>query len=239
MPDESFVQVAPDSTGKRIRNISLMVPQPDGTPVLTQMQVVSMVDRSGNLIDIDTAPLLEELLEVGKHTNELLAKALGLPGWQSVDQDDLAMASVSALWARRGLAVDIATPYSPVRAMSDVFGRQVTLPHGPRELVGTQGTTISASVTETTIVTAAPDVFNDLALLIVSNTSAATSTRIDIRDTTAGTVLFSLQSIGGGPPTGFALPVPIPQTSKNTNWTAQCATSTTDIRIYAAFVKNR
>ncbi len=123
--------------------------------------------------------------------------------------------------------------------VADKFGRQVALPITVRDLVGTQTTTISASTSETTIVTAAASTFNDLVMLIVSNTSASTNTRIDFRDTTAGSVLFSLQSVGGAAPVGFALPVPIPQTSVNTNWTAQCATSTTDVRIYAVFAKNK
>lgn len=125
-------------------------------------------------------------------------------------------------------------------AMVDKFGRQVTLTATIRDLVGTQATTISASTTETTIVTAgAAGVFNDLVMLIISNTSTATNTRIDFRDATAGSILFSIQSNGGQPPVGFALPVPIPQTTAANNWTAQCATSTTDIRIYAVFAKNK
>lgn len=127
-----------------------------------------------------------------------------------------------------------------VGAMSDKFGRQVALLGTIRDLVGTQTTTISASTTETTIVTAAASVFNDLMLLVISNTSASTNTRIDFRDTTAGSVLFSLQSIGGANPIGFSLGgASIPQTSVNTNWTAQCATSTTDVRVYAVFAKNK
>lgn len=125
-------------------------------------------------------------------------------------------------------------------AMMDKFGRQVVLLGTIRDLIGTQTTTISASTSETTIVTAAASIFNDLAMLIVSNTSASTNTRIDFRDTTGGSVLFSLQSNGGQPPVGFSIPgMPIPQTTVNTNWTAQCATSTTDIRVYAVFAKNK
>lgn len=132
-----------------------------------------------------------------------------------------------------------ATAGNLVGAMYDKYGRQVMVIGNIRDLVGTQTTTISASTSETTIVTAAASTYNDLVMLIVSNTSASTNTRIDFRDTTAGTVLFSLQSVGGAAPVGFALPVPIPQTSVNTNWTAQCSNSTTDIRIYAVFQKNK
>lgn len=125
-----------------------------------------------------------------------------------------------------------------VSAMLDKFGRQIVLPITIRDLVGTQTTTISASTAETTIVTQAASVFNDLLLLVISNTSA-TATRIDFRDTTGGSVLFSLEA----PATdtrGFSLGgVAIPQTTVNTNWTAQSSASVTDLRIYAVFAKNR
>jgi hypothetical protein len=122
----------------------------------------------------------------------------------------------------------------------DKFGRQVVLPQTTRDNIGTQTTTISTT-TETTIVTAAASIFNDLLALIVSNTAASGSdTRIDFRDTTGGTVLFSLMSRGGQQPVGFTLGgVAIPQTSVNTNWTAQLASAVTDIRIYAVFAKNK
>lgn len=107
-----------------------------------------------------------------------------------------------------------------------------------RDRVLTQTTTISGSTAETTIVTATPLLFNDICLIVISNTSASTNTRIDFRDTTGGSVLFSLQSFGGQNPTGFSVPIPLPQTSINTNWTAQCATSTVDIRIYVVYTKS-
>lgn len=124
--------------------------------------------------------------------------------------------------------------------MLDKFGRAVVLNATIRDLMGTQTTTISNTTSETTIVTAgASGVFNDLIMLIVSNTSASSNTRIDFRDTTSGTILFSLQSNGGQPPVGFALSSPIPQTSAATNWTAQCSAATTDIRVYAVFALNK
>lgn len=132
-----------------------------------------------------------------------------------------------------------ATNGNLVGPMFDKYGRQAVVLGTIRDLVGTQTTTLSATTSETTIVSAAASVFNDVVMLIISNTSAATNTRIDFRDTTGGSVLFSVYSVAASPPTGFALPVPIPQTTVNTNWTAQCATSTTDVRIYAVYQKNR
>lgn len=124
---------------------------------------------------------------------------------------------------------------------SDKFGRPVVLPVTIRDLMGTQTTTLSASTSETTIITdGGAGIFADLVALIVSNTSASTNTRIDFRDATGGSVVFSLESIAGAPPVGIPfMGAPIPQTTAHNNWTAQCATSTTDIRVYAVYAKNK
>lgn len=122
----------------------------------------------------------------------------------------------------------------------DKFGRQVVVAGTLRDLKGTQSTTISASTSETTIITAgASGIFNDLVTIIVSNTSASTNTRIDFRDATGGTVIFSLLS-PGSQTVGFSIPgESIPQTTAANNWTAQCSASTTDIRIFALYEKNK
>jgi hypothetical protein len=162
--------------------------------------------------------------------------------------DGATSATGAAVPAKAGYSGTIAKTSLPTAAtdgyltgaMADKFGRQVSLIGTIRDLTGTQTTTISASTSETTIVTAgAAGIYNDLVMLIISNTSSSTNTRIDFRDATSGSVLFSLQSNGGQPPVGFALPIPIPQTTAANNWTAQCATSTTDVRIYAVFAKNK
>lgn len=122
-------------------------------------------------------------------------------------------------------------------ALGDKFGRTVVIPGTLRDLVGTQTTTISASTAETTVVTAAASTFNDLTAIIISNTSA-TATRVDFRDTTAGSVLFSFY-VPAGDTRGATYNRPLPQTSVNTNWTAQSSASITDLRIYCVFDKNR
>lgn len=124
-----------------------------------------------------------------------------------------------------------------VGQLADLKGRQIVQLGHVRELRGKQTTTIAASTSETTIVTAAASTFNDLVAVIISNTSAL-ATRVDIRDTTGGTVLFSLY-LPAGDTRGFSLPgSSIPQTSVNTNWTAQSSVSITDLRIFAIFEKN-
>lgn len=119
----------------------------------------------------------------------------------------------------------------------DKFGRQVILNNAMRDIMGTQTTTISASTSETTIVTAAASTFNDLVSIFISNTSA-TAARVDIRDTTGGSVIFQLY-IPAGDMRGLSLTTPWPQTTVNTNWTAQSSASVTDLRISALFIKNK
>lgn len=122
--------------------------------------------------------------------------------------------------------------------MADKFGRQVVLPNAIRDLVGSQTTTITASTSETTIITAGgAGIFLDLVSIFISNTSA-TPARVDIRDATAGSIIFQLY-IPAGDMRGISLNVPWPQTSANGNWTAQSSASVTDLRVSAHYIKNK
>ena len=125
-----------------------------------------------------------------------------------------------------------------VDVLADLAGRLIANLGQVRELRKKQTTTITSSTSETTIVTAGgAGVYNDLVAIVISNTSA-TATRVDIRDDTAGTILFSLY-IPAGDMRGFALPgASIPQTATNKNWTAQCGTSVDGVRILAIYEQN-
>lgn len=124
-----------------------------------------------------------------------------------------------------------------VNAMFDKLGKQVTV-GAIRTLKGSQNTIITASTAETTIVTAVASTFLDLYGLILANTGA-TTTKVDIRDTTGGAIIATIEV-----PTletrGFMLPVDsaIPQTTVNTSWTAQGASSTSSLQVTALYVKN-
>lgn len=72
MSGESVVQVAPDSTGKKIRNLQLTVLQSDGTTAVVQMQVVSLADQDGNLLELGTADQLASLILIGQQQRYLL-----------------------------------------------------------------------------------------------------------------------------------------------------------------------
>lgn len=124
-----------------------------------------------------------------------------------------------------------------VNNMGDKFGRQVIVNNAMRDLMATQTTTISASTAETTIITATSSVFHDLTAVFISNTSAS-ATRVDIRDTTGGSVIFQLY-IPAGDVRGFTLTTAWPQTSVNTNWTAQSSASVTDLRVSTLYINNK
>ena len=72
MSQESSIQVAPDSTGKKVRNLSVYAQQSDGTVALVQMQVVSIVDASGTPVSLDRASDFEQLLALTRRHNDLL-----------------------------------------------------------------------------------------------------------------------------------------------------------------------
>lgn len=48
MSGEDYVQLAPNSTGSKVRNISLDVPQADGSIATVKMQVVNVRDENGD-----------------------------------------------------------------------------------------------------------------------------------------------------------------------------------------------
>jgi hypothetical protein len=125
-----------------------------------------------------------------------------------------------------------------VQAMGSKLGKTVTIDGAPRELKSSQKTTISASTNETTIITAgAAGVFNDVYGLILANTGA-TTTKVDIRDATAGTIIATvevptLETRGFMLSSGSALA----QNTAANNWTAQCAASTTAMEVTALYIK--
>jgi len=123
-----------------------------------------------------------------------------------------------------------------VKAIFDLQGRQIIRSNVPRGL-RIKNTITLTSTTETTLLAAAASAFHDITKIIISNTSA-TAVRVDFRDTTTGTVLFSIYA-PAGQTVGFTdSNDPIEQTTVNTNWTAQLSAGVTDVRIFAQAVKN-
>ncbi len=125
-----------------------------------------------------------------------------------------------------------------VNTLHDKLGKMIAV-SALRDLKGKQGTTITASTTETTIVTAGgAGVFRDLYGLIVTNTSG-TATEITIRDVTAGTSFMTI-SCPSNDVRGFMLDpgAAIPQTTANSAWTATAVDSVSSLIITALYVGN-
>jgi len=120
--------------------------------------------------------------------------------------------------------------------MVDKIGRQIVAVGMPRGFKASGNITLT-STTETTLIGQVASTFLDLTKVIAVNTSA-TAVRVDFRDTTGGSVMFQLY-IPAGQTVGFACgDDPIPQTTVNTNWTAQLSGAVTDVRIFASANKN-
>ena len=119
----------------------------------------------------------------------------------------------------------------------DKIGRIVSVTNGVREMKDTNAMVTISTTAETTIVIAIASTFNDCEGFIISNTSAA-ATRVDIRETTAGAVRFSIPLAAGQTEKLIFTPTIAKQSVVNTNWTAQLSVAVTDVRITALTVRN-
>lgn len=124
-----------------------------------------------------------------------------------------------------------------VNTLHDKLGKVIAV-SAVRDLKGVQHTTITASTSETTIVTAVASTFNDLYGLIIAN-SSATATEVTIKDATGGTTRATI-AVPANASAGFMLDPggAIPQATVNNNWTATAADSVTSLFITALYVKN-
>lgn len=126
-----------------------------------------------------------------------------------------------------------------INAAGDKQGR--TLVTGVTRGLEVENNITLSTTTETTLLSAgASGIFNDLTLLVLSNTSD-TKTRVDIRDATGGTVRLSvsLAASGGGAVIPWSALNPKRQTTAANNWTAQLSTAVTDVRVYAHAIQNK
>lgn len=65
---DSIVQIG----DKKIRNVQAAVLQPDGTVAQVQMQIVTLCDSDGNLVDLDQSVVLQQMLDEMKKQRVLL-----------------------------------------------------------------------------------------------------------------------------------------------------------------------
>lgn len=232
---ESKVVVAPDSTGKAIRNLQVTT-LIDGVPTVVQMQVIALANDMGQTIDLDIAHLLEDLVELNQTMAYALTQLVGGDALEGSEENLCERGFIPGLWAQTGLPREV-NSYAPARMLGDRFGRQVVIPWGPRDLYVTATPATITDNTSKTLIAGQPDVFLDLVALVISNTSAASNTRIDVSD---GTNTYPFQSIGGAGPVGFSMgSMVLPATTRGATWTIISSASVTDIRVFAVFVKNR
>lgn len=124
-----------------------------------------------------------------------------------------------------------------VRSMHDDLGRQVVVPHGVRDLT-THNRIALTTASETTLIAAGgAGVFRDLVMLVVSNESAS-EVRVDIRDSSAGTVRLSVDLAADGGGAVIPFPVPLTQASANNAWTAQLSGAVSTVYVTAQAVEN-
>lgn len=119
---------------------------------------------------------------------------------------------------------------------ADDVGRLVVVQGQCRDLVGIQTTNIASSSAETTIITQAAGVFNDITSLSLTNRTA-TACYATLKDSTGGTTraIYDLAANGG---IVLTFNPPMPQAAVNTNWTITLSVNTVTVDVNAVFVKN-
>jgi hypothetical protein len=135
-----------------------------------------------------------------------------------------------------------ATGGNLVGVMADKAGRLVVTEGHVRELVAMQTTTISASTSETTIVTAGgASVFADISQISITTTNAAAAT-LTLKDATAGTTqaVWNYPSAAANPnvPLVLNFPIPMKQTTANNNWTLTASVNAGNFIVNVVYVKN-
>ena len=121
------------------------------------------------------------------------------------------------------------------RPIVDKLGRQVVVNGNIRELCDNTRLAITASVAETTLIAAVASVTHDIVSVILAN-SGASGTLVDFRDSTAGTIRFSVW-VPAGASVVVPFPTPCKQNAVNQNWTAQCSVSTSSLIISTISVR--
>lgn len=208
------VTIASDSTGQ----VALAA----GTNAIGKLAANSGVDIGD--VDVTT---------VGTITPGTAATSLGKAEDAGHTTGDV---GVFSLGVRNDTLADVTSATADYSQLStDLKGRVMTA-GAPRSLKGMAQVSLSNTTTETTIIAATASTFHDVYGIILANTGA-TTTKVSIRDDTAGTVRAVIEV-----PTletrGFMLPVDsaVPQTAVNKNWTAQCASATTALEVTAFYV---
>jgi hypothetical protein len=190
----------------------------------------------------NTTPWLIDLSKVAG-TNTVTGGVAGTLGVGGLAADDAAAAGnplLNGLTATGANRAAVSADGDVVKQAGDMRGRALVAGCADRSLISKSGVVTLTSTTETTLLAAGGSgVFLDAYYLHCDNTST-TFTRVDIRDSTGGTVRDVLVCPAAAGPCGGAAPTtPLPQNTSNNNWTIQLSAAVTDVRcvMYACQAK--
>lgn len=76
--NESYIQVATDGSGKKVRNLALEILQPDKTIATVYVQCVAIVDSAGRAVDFtESTDLLRQLLQEMRALRRAVGECVG------------------------------------------------------------------------------------------------------------------------------------------------------------------
>lgn len=93
-----------------------------------------------------------------------------------------------------------------------------------------------SSTAETILINATPGYYCDIISLVIINTSAS-PTKVDFRDSPAGTIRMSLY-VPGGDTRGISLVTPLPQAVADYAWTVENNAGVSSITISGTYITN-
>lgn len=227
-------------TTKVIGTINLAAAQTLATvTTVSTVTAVTTVATVTNLAQMNGAALLmgNGVTGTGSQRVTLASDNSALPAW---GHGATGAAIPAGATAAGGLAKtanpSAASDGNMTTVLLDKLGKQIVV-GSIRDLKVNQITTITASASETTVLTAVASTFLDVYGVIVTNTSA-TAVTVAFKDSTAGTTQFNI-AVPAGETRGFMLPEggAVKQTTVNNNWTATTQ-SVSSVIITMLAVKN-
>lgn len=124
-----------------------------------------------------------------------------------------------------------------VSASFDDVGRQVIRQHQVRDLIATAYVALSTGTETTLLAAGGAGVFLDCIMITATNNSTA-AVQLDIRSSTAGSIVHTMYLPASSGPIGWAPSTPWPQDNVNNNWTIDIPDITgTTIYVSALFSK--
>lgn len=198
----------------------------DGGSALTVDGTVTIED-GGNVISIDDGG--------GSITVDGTVTVGGIAGDVAHDGADSGNPVKIGAVARTAIPTAVADG-DRADVFADDLGRLVIQPLVPRDRIVHNRIALTDTTETTLIATGGAGVFRDLIGLYISNESA-TEVRVDIRDSTTGTIRLSydIAADGGGVVANF--PVQFTQATANNNWTARLSASVSTVYVTAIAIE--